>query len=270
MALWGVPSAVLGFCAGYLLAARRAGRPMATLLMLLAGFVFVVVAAAGAAFVSGNLCTGREVRRVAGMSSAELERELTSRRFGANPFVLAAVAQNPRASASTLRQIATRQDVQLHQKLGSLFDVMGSNTRGLAVMRLVARHPNVDADTLEILSHSDDDYVLSDVALNPKLAEPALSRLERGGPELDRALAHNPKTAPPVLARLSRSSNAWVRAAVATNPGTPADVLEALRHDPVPQVSAAAPMRCAGGYLLQQTPTADGGVQRFVQCVEGR
>jgi hypothetical protein len=267
MVLWAVPCATMGFCAGYLVAARRLGRPVTSFPMRLAALGLLAVAVPSTASVLTNLATGREVGRVAAMSEGELQRELASKCFGANPFVLAAVALNPRANASALRQIATREDPGLQQKLGSIFDVMGSNRHGLAVMRLVARHPNVDAETLEILAHSDNAYVLSDVALNPKLSEPAMRRLEQqSNPLLDWALARNPRTAPSVLARLSRSSNESVRANVAANPSAPADVWETLRHDPVPRVAAAVPTRCAGGYVFRDNSAPDGGVQRHLEC----
>jgi hypothetical protein len=234
MFLWGAPCAAMAFCAAYLLAARRVGRQLPTFRMLLAGLVLLVLAATSITYIITNLATGWEVGRVAAMDEGQLERVLASKYVGANPFVLAAVAQNPRASAGILRLIASRKDPQLHEKLSSLFDTMGSNTHGLAVMRLVARHPNVDGETLEILAQSDNDYVLSDVAMNPKLPEQTLRRLEqRSGQMMEWAIARNPKTLASILTHLSQSSDEYVRSNVAGNPSASPDDLARLAHDPV-------------------------------------
>jgi hypothetical protein len=270
MFLWAMPFAAMGFCAGYLLAARRMGSQFTTFRMLLAGLVLLSLAVTSTAYVTTNLATGWEVGRVAAMNEGELEWVLASKYFGANPFVLAEVAQNPRASAAILHQIAMRKDPQLNEKLWSIFDVMGANKHGLAVMRLVARHANVDSQTLEILAQSGNGYVLSDVAMNPKLSDQTLRRLaQRSDPMMEWAIARNPKTPASVLTRLSQSSDEYVRSnvagnpsasagdlarlgqdpqfnvrrSVASNPSAPLDVVEALRNDPDARVRAAFPTK---------------------------
>ena len=294
MALWAAPGAVMGFCLGYLIAARGiAGRRASK---LLAGLVLLAVAVPAAAYVLGNLETAREVRRVANMDADELERELASKHFGTNPFVLAQVALNPRASPAILRQIALRPDPRLQEKLWNIFDTLGSNRRGLAVLRLVARHPNVDAETLDLLAQCDDGYVLSDVATNPKSSEQTLRRLEeRTEPLLQQAIAGSPRTPPDVLARLPLSSNEWVRASVAKNPSASEEALERLAQDVLFHVRRAValnpasappdalrtlaqdsdarvrdarlPGRCAGVPVLHQAPAADGGPLRtWFEC----
>jgi len=180
-----------------------------------------------------GLVVGAEVRRVGRMDERQLRGVLDSRLFGRNPYVLAAMAGSERASTDILRQIASRSDPELHRKLGSIYDVMGTNTHGLAVVRLVARNPHVDGETLEILSWSPDPYVLGDVAMNSKLPEEALARLL--GPEermVSWGVALNPKTPPWALSRLSRTSDEYIRSNVARNPSTPSDELRQLARDP--------------------------------------
>ena len=232
--LWATPCAVMGFCAGYLVTTRRMGGQFTALPVPLAALVLLVVAVPSMTYVVSNLATGWEVGRVAAMNGEELQRVLASRYFGANPFVLAAVAQNPRASAAVLHQIAMRTDPRLHEKQWSIFNLMGSNTDGLAVMRLVARNPNADGETLEILSHSDSNYVRADVAMSPnRLSEQTLWRLgQRSDRIMQWAAARNPETAPSVLARLSLSSDETVRSNVAANPSASSDDLARLGHDP--------------------------------------
>ncbi|MGO9832449.1 MAG: hypothetical protein ACLPJH_20180 [Myxococcaceae bacterium] len=229
---WAAPSAAMGFCAGYWVAARRMGGPRPDVRQLLAALGLLAIGVPSASYVFSNLATSWEVGRVANMGEEELEHLLASKRFGTNPFVLAQVAQNPRASPALLRDIALRQDPRLHQKLWNIFDTLGSNRRGLAVMRLVARHPNVDGETLDILAQSEDGYVLSDVASNPKLSPESRRHLEeRSDAVLQWALAGNRKTAPGTLDRLSRSPADSVRQAVAANPSAAPDVLARLGED---------------------------------------
>jgi hypothetical protein len=265
MFLWAAPCAVLGFSAAYFLLAARNGRG-ATFRAILAGFVSLAVAVPSAAYVIANLAIGRQVARVKTMNEEELNGVLASSCFGANPFVLAAVAQNPRASSSILRRIAARKEPQLHEKLWSIFNIMGSNTHGLAVMRLVARNPNVDAETIELLAHSNNGYVLADVAMSPKISEQTLRRLENSSDQvLVWTISRNPKTPVSVLTRLSQHSDEYVRSYVAANPSTapedlarlstdsqfevrrsvalnrntPGNILQALRHDPDERIRAA-------------------------------
>src|SRR5262249_61369746 len=92
---------------------------------------------------------GGEARRSARLDEPRLGEVLQSRLFGRNPFVLAGVAGNPRASGETLDLISRRTDPELHRAIGTVFpDVMGNNWKGLAVMRLVARNPNGRPHTL--------------------------------------------------------------------------------------------------------------------------
>ena len=268
--LWGIQGGLIGFCAGYLVAAGRSRGGWRATGNLVAGLVLLAVGGRLAVEVVTGLVVGAEVRQVGRMDEPQLRAVLDSRLFGRNLFVLAAVAGNERASAETLRQIASRSDPELHRKLGSIYDVMGTNTHALAVMRLVARNPHVDAETLRSLSRSPDPSVLGDVAMNSKLPEDvltnflgrddwalrwgvslnpktppwALSRLSGGADAYIRSnVARNPSTAPDDLRQLARDSEWHVRRDVATNARTPPDIIELLREDPDERVRGVAGSR---------------------------
>jgi hypothetical protein len=231
--LWGIQGGLIGFCTGYLLAARRSGGGWRVRGRVVAGLVLFAVGGRLTLEVVTELVIGAEIRRVGRMDERQLRGVLDSGLFGRNLFVLAAVAGSERASADILRQIASRSDPELHRKLGSIYDVMGTNTHGLAVVRLVARNPHVDGETLEILSRSPDPYVLGDVAMNSKLPKEALARLlGREERMVSWGVALNPNTPPWALSRLSGSSDEYIRSNVARNPSTPPDELRQLARDP--------------------------------------
>jgi hypothetical protein len=174
------------------------------------------------------------VREIKSMNEAELEKTIEKPFFGKNKFVLGAIAQNKCASGELLQRIGSIDKKELHERMGSVFDVMGENRRGLAVMRLVAQHPNVLPTTLEQLSNSSDDYVLLNVAANKKTSVATLRRLSQRKTDLiDWGLAGNPLTPSDVLSKLSSSANEYTRAGVAQNPSTPLKDLEKLAVDKV-------------------------------------
>jgi hypothetical protein len=125
-----------------------------------------------------------QVHRIQTMNGTELEAVMTQPKLARNRFILGAIAENPKATALVLHRIATSDLPELHERMGSLFAVMGKNVRGLAVMRLVAGHVNTAAEDLEILAKSRNEYVLGDVAANPKLPEATLRRLAEHGGQL--------------------------------------------------------------------------------------
>jgi hypothetical protein len=229
---WGVQGALIGFCTGYLLSAWRADQGGRRRSMLITSLLLLVVGGRLAVEAGTGLVIGAEVRRVGSMAEPQLGGVLDSRLFGHNRYVLAAVAGNERASTETLRRIAIRPEPDLQWKLGSIYDVMGSNRHGLAVMRLVTRNPHVDAETLELLSHRSDPYLLGDVAMNPKLPEDVLARLlTREERMVSWGVALNPRTPTWALSRLSTSSDEYIRSNVARNRSTPPDDLRRLAHD---------------------------------------
>ena len=211
---WAVPAALAGFCVGCLQSKSRMQKGIA-------GATLGVLVVTAAFFLGRGIYLSVEVRRVAVMDPSALQTTLNSRFLGKNVFVLGAVAQNPQATPELLHQIATRSDPELHQAMGSSFDLLGANTKGLAVMRLVASHPHVAAKTLEWLARSPEEYVRDDVA-------------------------RNPNTAPEDLLLLSLDVNSDVRRHVALNPRTPNKALLKLRHDVSGEVRVYAEQRLAG------------------------
>ena len=241
-AIYAAPGAAAGAAIGYLVEARRSGRRLRDPGVVVAGIIAIGLVSWGIATLVRGLILGAEVKRIERLGEPRLGDVLQSRLFGRNPFVLAAVAGNPRASPDTLDLISRRTDPELHQSIGTVFhEAMGSNFKGLAVMRLVARNPNVRPDTLERLAGSPDPYVLGDVVGNPKLPASVLARFTSSEDYLVVwGVSRNPHTPPEVLERLSRSSNPYTRMHVAWNPGTPPEVRARLSSDPDAAVRNAA------------------------------
>ena len=174
------------------------------------------------------------VREVLAMDVAELDRAYRESPWKRDRYFLAAMAQNGSARAGLLAQIAARDDPELYEPMGSLWDVMGANRKGLAVMRLVASHPNTDAATLaRLAARPDAPYLLHEVLANPKTPRAVLEpRFESTDYLVEWGLARNPKTPQRVLERLSHSPNLYTRLNVAWNQATPREILERLAQDP--------------------------------------
>ncbi|MHC4448132.1 MAG: hypothetical protein ACYSXF_10185, partial [Planctomycetota bacterium] len=149
---YAVVPGLLGFALGcstaYVVRWRRAPgrRPGAAVLVSLV--VLVLMLAGGGLTLAKNGRRMHAVETVLAMDTARLAAYLERGALRRDKFVLGAIAQNPAADASLLDEIAQLEDPSLHRKMGSLFPVLGGNQRGLAVMRLVARHANVSTTTL--------------------------------------------------------------------------------------------------------------------------
>jgi hypothetical protein len=108
--------------------------------------------------------------------------------------------------------------------------VAASNHR--SDVREAARNPNTAPEDLERLTESTNEYVLGDVAGNPKLSEAALRKLaNHGGYLVEWGLAHNRSTPGDILSRLGGSANEYTRGFVAANPNAPAAILAVLSKD---------------------------------------
>jgi len=237
-----IPGAIGGGAIGYVVEGWRRGRHVREPGMAAGALVAVLLSGWGAATLVRGFVLGAEVRRIELLSEPQLGEVLQNRLLGRNPFILAAVAGNPRASGDRLDRIAHLTDPRLHEAIGSVFkDVMGRNRKGLAVMRLVAQNPNVRPDTLELLAGSPDPYVRGDVAANPKLSATALERLGSSQDYLVMwGVSRNPSASLEVLERLSRSGDRYTRLHVASNPTASAEVRERLMRDPDELVRNAA------------------------------
>lgn len=201
---------------------------------LASAFTLLVVLGGSGFFLAKNLRVMHAVDAALAMDVPQLSAYFARGHLRRDAFVLGAIAQNPAADAELLDGIARLEDDSLHTAMGSLFPLLGENRKGLAVMRLVARHANVEEPTLVWLSRSPDDYVLGDVAANRKTPVDVLTRLHgRGDYLIEWGLARNPRTPPAILQQLSSSSNEYTRSSVATNPGANPVDLERLARDPL-------------------------------------
>jgi len=233
-ALSAVPGSVVGASLAYLASGWRKGRQLRERGMAVAGLLLLSVTGWAAWETVPELLLGRKVRAVEQMSEPELGQVLEDRAFGRNAFVLAAVAGNPRASGETLDRITQRPEADLHTVLSSVFDdVQGKNTRGTAVMRLVAENPSVRAESIERLAGSSHSLTVAFVASNQKLSEATVRRLASSpDPFVLHGVAWNQNAPPDVLDRLSIRDDRYTRLAVAQNRNTPPDVLRRLQSDP--------------------------------------
>ena len=144
------------------------------------------------------------VNDVRTINEAGIDQFLESSMFRSNKFALGALAQNQNVSAAVLDKIARLQLPELHDKMGTVWPVMDGNGKGLAVMRLVVRSSNVSERTIEYLaSTSQNDYVLSDIAANPKTSIETLRILEtKKNYLIDWGLSQNPKSPPDVFSKI--------------------------------------------------------------------
>jgi hypothetical protein len=170
------------------------------------------------------------VKAIRQMDDAGLNVFLDSHEHKSNLFALGAVAMNPLASGATLGRIASLRDSALHEKYGGTRELMGQNRKGLAVMRLVVAHANVEPATLERLAASRDGYVQSDVAGHRKTPLGTIERLYResrntqGARLIDWGLANNAAVPARILGELAKQSrNQYVLRSVANNPSASDD-----------------------------------------------
>lgn len=224
----------LGAAAGHLWQWRREPARRIRPAHLVSACVFVGILATGGSILFDRLQVAAAVARVAEMNAAQLHAYFEQGALRSDKFVLGAIAMNRSADRALLDKVARLEDPSLHERMGSLFPLLGENRRGYAVMRLVARHENAGAETLRRLSASHDGYVLSAVAGNPETPGEVLRRLdEQAGYLIDWGLARNPRAPTEILARLASSENEYTRSSVARNPSTPGEQLARLAEDPV-------------------------------------
>ncbi|MFA6002968.1 MAG: HEAT repeat domain-containing protein [Elusimicrobiota bacterium] len=227
-----IPFYVFGYCAPDLLAyLRRKNQHLPIAQRIRAGIAALMITFGGAYVIYGTTMTW-EVIRARNMAEQDLSAFLDHSFFRNNKFVLGAVAQNPHASAQILDRIAKMPGCALSDKMWSSWPVMGSNGKGLAVVRLVVLHNNVAPQTLEYLSYSQNEYVLGTVAQNSRTPVEALRRLSGiGGYLIEWGLAYNQSTPNDILTGLASSRDKYTRATIASNPSTPVDTLVRLAHD---------------------------------------
>jgi hypothetical protein len=173
-----------------------------------------------------------ETRR---MDRRQLEHAFDESRLRRDKYFLGALAENPAASPALLESIASLEDPDLYEAMWSLWDVMGENRKGLAVMRLVARHRNVSGATLARLeAHPESGKLITEILANPNIPQPVLAKHYDDTHYLaEWGLSMNPKTPPAVMDRLAGSQNLYTRMnLVLYNPATPRAIVERLAKDP--------------------------------------
>jgi hypothetical protein len=173
-----------------------------------------------------------ETRR---MDTGQLERAFAESPWRRDKFFLGALAENGAASGALLDGIARLEDAALFEAMWSLWDVMGENRKGLAVMRLVALHRNAPAAALERLeAHPQAQELITEILANPNVPPPVRERhYDDTYYRAEWGLAMNPKTPLAVMERLARSENRHARTnLVLFNPATPREILELLARDP--------------------------------------
>jgi len=211
-----IPFFVIGFCAHYaVVKLRRSAR---------SGYIFATIAAALTAYFIGinvnNLALMVAVNSARTMPQSQHEAFLKDSYWRTNKYVLGALLESPSLSAESLYQIATIPSSDLHQRMWAMPPIMGENTKGLAVMRLVVGHPNVDERTLIELAKSSDHYVLGDVASNPKTPVEILQQFYNMTDRdylIDWGLAWNPNTPEDILCELAKSPDEYTSRPAARN-----------------------------------------------------
>ena len=220
-----IPYFVFGFCAHYAVVKLRQRARI--------GYLFAAIAVTLTALFIGssiyNAALWIAVDRARTMPQAQHEAFLQDSFWRTNKYVLGALLEHPELSAESLHQIAMIPSSDLHQRFGAIPPIMGENTQGLAVMRLVVLHPNVDERALIELAKSPDQYVQGQVAGNPKTPVEILRHFYTMPSRdylIDRGLARNPNTPADILQELAKSPNKYTRRYAENNPGYAEEDLE--------------------------------------------
>lgn len=238
-----VPIGIWGAALGHVVLHLRGRAPEPRIVF----WVALVAAASLPLAVGYEIWKGQSLERAVAearrMNAAQAERAFEEARWRRDKYFLGALTENPAAGPVLLERIATLEAPELYEPMWSLWDVMGENRKGLAVMRLVARHPNASGATLARLeAHPQSQELITEILANPntpahiiaKHADDTHYRAEWG-------LALNPKTPPAVMERLARSENRYARLnLVLYNKATPRELVERLAKDPDPFVAERA------------------------------
>jgi len=223
-----------GLAAGCVWLSLRGARQYAPLMLLAAW----ALALSGPAVVGWEIWRGlaleRAVQEVRSLDARALDAAFERSPWHRDKFYLGALVQREDASTALLDRIAALDDPDLYEPMGSLWDVMGENRKGIAVMRLLANHRNARGVTLARLANGPHaDALRHELARNPNTPLPVLARWFNSTDYLvEWGLALNPNTPPAVMERLSRSANPYTRFNLALNAAVPAEILERLAKDP--------------------------------------
>jgi hypothetical protein len=229
-----VGSGIWGFALGCVWSSVRGVQRYAPALLAAAWVLALAVPAAIGWEAWRGLALQGAVRAVRGMTAGELDEVFGRSRWNRDKYFLGALVQNGAASPALLDRIAALPDAELYDSMGSLWDVMGENRKGIAVMRLLAHHPNTRGDTLARLADGPHaDKLRHELARNPNTPAGVLARwFDSTDYLVEWGLALNPRTPPVVMERLSRSADRYTRMNLTYNAATPAAILERLAQDP--------------------------------------
>jgi len=226
-------------------------------------FVSVALLALAAYWLYQEVYPAVLVRNIKAMNQEEIADFLRTSRFRENKYALNAIVLRYDTDADTLYEISQFHSPGLHERIGSLLPIMGGNTMGFSVMRLLVRHHNADARTFTSLAETADADLLADIATNGNAPTALLEGLHKKGDQgIDRALAFNPRCPADILhdfslsadedmrayaagndriaqedlLRLSKDSSGMVRRYVLLNGNCPAQIRAGLGNDPDEQV----------------------------------
>ena len=224
-----VPFLIFGYCLYFVIKHFRTPKKHPSLKFIVSLCISLVLFISFSCWIGYGLILSKVVSDIEKMNIGEIRLFLEQSSFKENKYALNTVVARKDLDADLLYKIASIHSPELHRRMGSLFPVMGNNTKGLAVMRLVARHPNADVRVLLVLAESPDDYVLGDVAGNKRTPKEILFRLsKKGGYLIEWGLSCNPNCPPDILHKLSLSDNNYTRSNVARNYNTAPDDLVRL------------------------------------------
>jgi hypothetical protein len=238
-----VPIGIWGAALGHVVLHLRGRAPEPKIVF----WVALVAAASLPIAVGYEIWKGRSLERavaeVRTMNAAQAQRAFEESPWRRDKYFLAALAEHRAASAVLLERIASVENPDLFEPMWSLWNVMGENRKGLAVMRLVARHPNASGATLARLeAHPQSQELITEILANPNTPQPVLAKhYDDMHYRAEWGLAMNPKTPPAVMERLARSENRYARLnLVLYNKATPRELVERLAKDPDPFVAERA------------------------------
>lgn len=184
-----------------------------------------------------GLSLERAVAEARTMGPGGLERAFDESLWRGNKYFLGALAGHPAAPPVLLERIAALEDPPLYESMWSLWDVMGENRKGLAVMRVLARNRNAPPAALERLAaHPQAQELIVEILSNPNTPQAVMARhYDDTHYRAEWGLAMNPNTPPAVMERLARGNNPHARQfLVLSNPGTPRAILEIIAADADP------------------------------------
>ncbi len=231
---------VFGYCAGRVRASLKTSGKHFQLRTLIPGIIAISLGGYGVWWLAHGMFLVYETQRLQHINSQQITQYFNDAK-PTDKFILGAIAQNEFTPPVVLDTVAHSNDVALHKRMENVLPVMGENKRGLAVMRLIAKHPQVRPDTLEYLAHtSSDSYVLGDVVANQKVSTATIERVYRnreqydhGGQLITWGVARNPHTPGPILGEIAKSGDQYARGSVAENPNISEGDLALLSSDDV-------------------------------------